>query len=169
MFIINNEFDYKINDTVNLGMLWVVISFSGLFLNSVMAVRWWSSLSRFLLRKGSQSHRGNWCGSSTATCLFREEKSIYRKSSNYGASPMKVALELKIFFSTPKSPFGLTSIFRGRLPVRPVLALLHTCANGNVLLLHLPALLHIAAWTSAPKRLAGCLEVHQELSKRTLY
>ena len=72
--------------------------------------------------------------------------------------PMKVALELKIFFSTPKSPFGLTSIFRGRLPVRLVLALLHTCTNGNngsVLLLHLPTLLHIAAWTSAPKWLAG--------------
>ena len=44
---------------------------------------------------------------------------------------MKVALELKIFFSAAKSLLGLTSIFRGRLPVRPVLALLHICANGN--------------------------------------
>ena len=44
------------------------------------------------------------------------------KTSNYGASPMK---ELKIIYSKEGTIFGR------HLPVRIVLALLHTCANGS--------------------------------------
>ena len=67
---------------------------------------------------------------------------------------MKAPLGLKIFFSAPKrAPFWLT-FFRGHLPVRLVLAHLHTCTNGSndsIFLLHLPMLLHVAAGTPVPK------------------
>ena len=63
------------------------------------------------------------------------------KTSNYGASPMK---ELKIIYSKEGTIFGR------HLPVRIVLALLHTCANGSnhtifPLHLHVLILLHVVA------------------------
>ena len=84
-----------------------------------------------------------------------------------------MSLELKFFFffSTPKrvASFGLRYIFRRRLPVRSILVLLHMCTNGStdsVFLLHLRMLLHVAAGTSAPKRLVGRLEACQKLQQK---
>ena len=65
--------------------------------------------------------------------------------------------------------FGLRYIFRVRLPVRPVLALLRMCTNGStdsIFLLHLRMLLHVAAGTSAPKWLVGRVEVCQKLQQK---
>ena len=53
-----------------------------------------------------------------------------------------------------RRPLGSHLFFRGRLPVRPVLTLLCTCANGStnsVFPLQLPMLLHVAAGTAVLK------------------
>ena len=62
---------------------------------------------------------------------------------------------------------GVSFTFRRRLPARPVLALLRTCANGSnhrIFPLQLPiALLYVAVGTPAPKRVVGRLKERQKL------
>ena len=63
---------------------------------------------------------------------------------------------------------GSHLFFRGLLPVRPVLALLCTCANGSthsVFSLQLPMLLHVVAGTTVLKLQVWHLQEHQKLEQ----